>query len=163
MGYDPSEKPPMYVLTKEGLKTQEEIEQAAQKPASKYLFGSPWLSFSLFLALLTYFLNGSEWMKSAERYLDKRQQEMGIKPYRLWAEKHPMSYGDVAAGPSVYIGKAVLWEIQFGAEGAMFCEGDPNKKVVWSGRPPVKTGTAVKVLARIEGASGDLPLLLLLD
>lgn len=153
----------MYILTKGGIKSVEELQPKEAAPKKKYLLGSPWLSFSLLLALLAYFFNGSEWMSSAERYIDKKQQAVGVEPYRMWAEKNPLSYGEIVASPSVYVGKAVLWELSFGAEGSMFCEGDVNKKVLWSGRPPVKAGEKVNVLARIEGASNDLPLLLLLD
>lgn len=162
---DYSDRPPVYVLTKEGLKSQEELEALRPKPQEKkYFLGSPWLSGSLMLALLAYYVNSNGWLASAEAYIDQKQQAAGVEPYRLLAQQNFLSYADIASSPSGYTGKAVIWEFALTPEGAAYCEGDPAKKIFFSDTQSTRgNNDPFKALARIEGAKEDLPLLLILQ
>ncbi|MBI4668485.1 MAG: hypothetical protein HY747_04760 [Elusimicrobia bacterium] len=158
---------PRYILTDQGLKSEEELS-AVPAVQKKYVLGSPWLGFALFLALAAYFFNSKEWFKAAERYIEKKQNLVALEPYRLWAANNPLAYDEVAASPASFTGKAVVWEISIGAEGQYYCDGQADKKIAWTegnldARLLFLGSKPTKVLARIEGAAQDRPLLKFLE
>lgn len=159
---------PVYELTQGGLR---EVKRGAPvstaKPERRYLLGSPLLSGSLFLALLAYYIDGGEWMRSVERRIDGRQRGAASGPYRVWAENHPLSYEDVAATATALTGKAVLWEVARAPEGSFLFGGDGSRPLLLSGaeaeleRIPAEA-PGVRALARVEGTQNGLPALALL-
>ena len=98
------EEQPVYVVTETGLELQKKTPEAAPVEKSRYLLGSPFLTFALFLALTAYFLDAGEWMKAAERYVASKNRSAAAQPYRDWARLHPMDYDEVAAVPDIWTG-----------------------------------------------------------
>ncbi len=152
--------------------SKEPINKRVQAPKpeekSPYLLGSPLLSGSLFLALLAYFLNGSEWMKSVERFIAGKNKTVSAEPYRQWAAHHPMGYDEVAVSPESWTGKAVIWEIVRSPAGNYFYQSNGNMPVAWSRREDeLETiwdqGLPAKILARIEGSQENAVLLMFLQ
>ena len=161
------EEQPVYVVTETGLELQKKTPEAAPVEKSRYLLGSPFLTFSLFLALTAYFLDAGEWMKAAERYVASKNRSAAAQPYRDWARLHPMDYDEVAAVPDIWTGKAVLWYIVRSPAGKYYCGGDGMKPLAWveesEVRQSMEPGTSVEILARVEGDRDHMPLLMFLE
>lgn len=78
-------QPPLYVFTEQGYKTQEEIDRAAIEAGRRRwtpTLGSPWLCFALIGALLAWFFDTTPLFKTAERYLEQRQERAAREYYQ---------------------------------------------------------------------------------
>jgi len=160
---------PVYIISEEGMELQGAPKPVPAAPEkTQYLLGSPLLSFSLFLALLSYFLDAGAWLKTAEGYIEKKQRAAALEPFRLWAERHPLAYDEVAANSAGLSGKAVLWEISR-REGVYYYQTDLGKKISFAnaGSPELakiqESGSPAQTLGRVTLSENEVPLLDLLE
>ncbi|MBI4063007.1 MAG: hypothetical protein HY401_01760 [Elusimicrobia bacterium] len=163
---DPYEKPPVYILTKDGIASQEELDAQANPPPPEPT-QRPWLLLCLFLTLLAFFFDSPDWLRAVERRLDQNQQALGAEPYLLWANRNPLTYDDVAASPASFTGKAVIWRLGIDERGSFLFEGNAQKPILWASRQSeagmlLAENQLTAVLARIEGSRGDTPVLMFL-
>lgn len=166
MSYGPPpepDKPRVWDLSDNRTEKEREDEtrmikaaKAASKQNSGYLIGSPFLTFSLFIALLAYFINDGNWMKTAEGFFSGRGKAVAAKPFITWARHHPLSYEEVTIAIDAVTGKPVIWDIVRSPAGNYFQGSDGSKPVSWvmkndSVEAALDSGEAVEILARIDG------------
>jgi hypothetical protein len=168
--YSKSDPPPnTYVITDHGLARLQDSSNSVGPAEKKRSWGSPPLWTALLLALLAYYLDAGKWAKSVEASIERRQQSVACAPYRAWVAQHQLSYDEVAADPSAWAGKPVVWEISRGPDGAFYYGQDTAKKISWTNpeacEPAGLTpgGGPVRILALIESNEGTMPLLILLE
>ncbi|MBI2069291.1 MAG: hypothetical protein HYT79_01710 [Elusimicrobia bacterium] len=165
--HDPNEKPPVYILTDQGLKSQEEIEaEELAALAPKKRGPSPWLVTALLGAALAWGIDSERLTKMAEVFFEQESRLIALEPYRIWAANNPLAYEDVTVSPDSFIGKAVLWEIvRLNGQGH-FYQGHEQMPVFWREHepiPPLESDHPVRVLGRIDGMKGEAPLLFPLE
>ena len=166
---EPDTPPKTYVITGDSIALEQEASDSIAPAEEKRSWGSLLLWISLMLTLLAYYLDAGKWAKPIEAAIERRQRFVACAPYRVWVAQHPLSYEEVAADPSAWTGKPVLWKISRGPDGAFYCGQDAAKRISWINPAArelaglTRGGGPVKVLALIESDEGSTPLLIPLE
>ncbi|MFC1521736.1 hypothetical protein ACFL6Y_04940 [Elusimicrobiota bacterium] len=132
--------------------------------------GSPWLSASLILVMLALFFDSSYWFNRTVLAIEAKQQEAAHEPFKLWAQKHPLTYEEVNESPMSYISKPVIWTIMHSESEHSYHNANATNLVFWSNVNQLESRISItqskkkfKMLGLIEGEKGSFPKLKFLE